>query len=166
MTKQKQVENGVADYYSRFGSWAGYNVVMGRSQHAGYWTENTKNEKQAQRNYLEKLAGLLKLKPGERVLDAGSGQGYAARYLARKTGAKITGITITPREVKVSRKLSKGYDNLNFVLGDYSATDFPDNYFDVIYTTETLTHTKDMIKTMGEFYRILKRGGANRVVRL
>lgn len=30
-------DNSVARYYSRFGSWAGYNLVLGRSQHAGHW---------------------------------------------------------------------------------------------------------------------------------
>lgn len=153
-------DDGVARYYSRFGSWAGYNLVMGRSQHAGYWESDTANEKTAQHNFLKKLSDLLQLQPGERVLDAGSGQGYAARYLAKTTGAKITGITITPREVKISDRLSKGMRNQpRFVLGNYSDTDFPDKYFDALYVTETLSHAKDMEKTMQEFYRILKPGG-------
>ena len=42
---------------------------------------------------------------------------------------------------------------------DYSATGFPDNYFDSIYTSETLSHSPDILKTLGEFYRILKPGG-------
>ncbi|MDO4774038.1 MAG: methyltransferase domain-containing protein [Candidatus Saccharibacteria bacterium] len=153
-------ENGIAKYYSRFGSWAGYNLALGRSQHAGFWTEGTKNERQAQRNYLQKLAAELNIQPGEKVLDAGSGQGYAARYLAENGAGEITGITITPREVFVSEKLSRRTPNRpKFVLGDYSATDFPDQIFDVIYTTETLSHAKDMNKVMREFYRILKPGG-------
>jgi 27-O-demethylrifamycin SV methyltransferase len=152
--------DGVAKYYTRFGSWAGYNLVMGRSQHAGYWKADTRNEKAAQHNFLVEFSKLLQLQPGEKVLDAGSGQGYLARYLAETTEAEITGITITPREVKISDKLSKGTKNRpHFILGDYSATDFPDSYFDVIYVTETLSHAKDMKKTMREFSRILKPGG-------
>lgn len=46
-----------------------------------------------------------------------------------------------------------------FVLGDYSHTDFPDEYFDMVYVNETLSHAKDMRATMQEFYRILKPGG-------
>lgn len=160
MSRQRLLDNnGIARYYQRFGSWAGYNLVMGRSQHAGYWTESTRSERQAQQNYIDKMLELLKLKKGETVLDAGSGQGYAARILARRTGATIVGITITPREVRVSEKLSRGQKSVRFVLGDYSATEFPDEYFDVIYTTESLCHAKDMAKTMREFFRILKRGG-------
>lgn len=82
----RKKENGIAKYYSRFGSWAGYNLVLGRSQHAGFWTDDTKNERQAQRNYLQKLAEELNLQSGEKVLDAGSGQGYAARYLSQNGG--------------------------------------------------------------------------------
>lgn len=159
-TISTDTDNGVAKYYTRFGSWAGYNLVMGRSQHAGYWEANTKNEKAAQRNFLVEFSKLLQLQPGEKVLDAGSGQGYLARYLAETTGAEITGITITPREVRISDKLSKKTKNRpHFVLGDYSDTDFSDNYFDVLYVTETLCHAKDMQKTMREFHRILKPGG-------
>ncbi|MFZ1258756.1 MAG: methyltransferase domain-containing protein [Candidatus Saccharimonas sp.] len=158
MTKHE--DNGVARYYSRIGSWAGYNLVLGRSQHAGYWKDDTRSEKQAQHNYLEELAKLLKLKPDDKVLDAGSGQGYAARYLAETTGAQITGITITPREVVVSEKLSRKMKNPpKFVFGDYANTSFPDNHFDVVYVTETLSHAKDMQQTMREFHRILKPGG-------
>ena len=150
-------KNNVADYYSRFGSWAGYNLVLGRSQHAGYWLDDTKNERQAQDNYMQEVAKKLNLKSGEKALDAGSGQGYAARYLAELTRAEITGITITPREVKISEKLSQHIKNRpTFILGDYAATNFSDNHFDVIYTTETLVHAKDMQATMNEFYRILK----------
>jgi len=78
--------NGVAAYYSRFGSWAGYNMVLGRSQHAGYWTSGTKNERQAQANFLQMFAKELQLKPTDRVLDAGSGQGVMARYLVQANG--------------------------------------------------------------------------------
>lgn len=157
---QTNPQNTVARYYSRLGSWLGYNLVMRRSQHAGYWQADTKNERQAQWNFLEKLAELLQLKPGERVLDAGLGQGYAARYLAEETGAEIIGITITPREVVVSEKLSRRCKNPpKFMLGDYAQTDFPDGYFDAMYVTETLSHARDMAQTMREFYRILKPGG-------
>lgn len=153
-------DNSVARYYSRFGSWAGYNLVLGRSQHAGHWGGNARNEKQAQQNFLEEFAKLLNLRPGERVLDAGSGQGVMARYLAEKTGAEVVGITITPREVRVSNKLSRGMKNTpKFVLGDYMNTDFPDNYFDVVYVNETLSHARDINLLMKEFYRILKSNG-------
>lgn len=156
----KKEVNGTVRYYSRFSSWAGYNLILGRSQHAGYWRDNTKNEKQAQQNFLEEFAKLLNLRPGERVLDAGSGQGVMARYLAKTTGAKVTGVTITPREIKISNKLSKGMDNApEFVLCDYMKTDFPDNYFDVIYVNETLSHAKNIKQVMREFYRIVKQGG-------
>lgn len=160
MTRKKLHGHTIADYYSRFGSWAGYNIVLGRSQHAGYWTSETKTEKQAQNNYKEKLANILSLQLGDKVLDAGSGQGYLARYLVETTGAGIIGMTITKREVKVSNKLSRNMTNKpTFVLGDYSVTTFPDSHFDVIYTTETLVHNDDIQKVINEFYRILKPGG-------
>ncbi len=153
-------KNNIARYYSRVGSWLVYNLVMGRSQHAGYWKDDTRTEKEAQGNYLVELDKILQVKNGMRVLDAGSGQGYIARYLADQHEAEITGITITPREVRVSEGLSRNMKNKpKFVLGDYSKMSFPDNYFDIVYTTETLSHAVSVNNAIGEFYRVLKPGG-------
>ncbi len=42
---------------------------------------------------------------------------------------------------------------------DYSETAFSNNFFDKVYTTESLSHSPDVIKTLKEFFRILKPGG-------
>lgn len=79
-----------------------------------------------------------------------------ARYLATKTGAEIIGMTITPCEIRVSEKLSRKMSNPpKFVLGDYTKTDFPDDYFDVVYVNETLSHVKDVEAAMCEFIDLL-----------
>ena len=64
-------------------------MVLGRSQHAGYWTSETKNEQQAQANFLRMFAKELQIKPTDRVLDAGSGQGVMARHLVRANGGGV-----------------------------------------------------------------------------
>ena len=48
---------------------------------------------------------------------------------------------------------------VNFYLRDYSDTQFPDNYFDKVFTLETLVHSPDFKKTLKEFYRVLKHKG-------
>lgn len=42
---------------------------------------------------------------------------------------------------------------------DYTATEFPDNYFDGIYTTESLSHISNPADALREFMRIMKPGG-------
>ncbi len=46
-----------------------------------------------------------------------------------------------------------------FFVQDYAATDFEDDSFDRIYTTESLSHAKSVEQVLSEFYRILKPGG-------
>ena len=48
---------------------------------------------------------------------------------------------------------------VNFYLKDYSNSKFSNNFFDKIFTLETLVHSPDIVKTLKEFYRILKPGG-------
>jgi cyclopropane-fatty-acyl-phospholipid synthase len=43
------------------------------------------------------------LEPGHKVLDIGSGWGGMAIYLARETGADVTGLTLSAEQLKVSR---------------------------------------------------------------
>jgi ubiquinone/menaquinone biosynthesis C-methylase UbiE len=96
-----------------------------------------------------------------KALDAGCGQGSVAVYLS-KSGGLIEGITVVPFEVDDARSLAKANNvenNARFYLMDYSCTVFPDKYFDVVYTVETLSHASNMKKTLNELNRVLKRRG-------
>jgi len=108
------------------------------------------------------VAKNLDLKEGQLILDAGCGQGVVSTYLAKKYGVTIFGITIVPFEIKKAQKLAAKLDvtdQIHYEVRDYSDTNFPENYFDAIYTTETLSHSSDIRKTLSEFFRILKPGG-------
>lgn len=135
---------------------------MKRSQHFGYYDEQHADEDSAQAKYHEEFSTLLDLEPGMRVLDAGCGQGVVACYIASQYDVAVTGVTITPHEVKAASKraekmgLSK---QANFVLADYAHTPFADASFDRVYTTESLSHAPDVSAVIAEFRRILKPGG-------
>ena len=107
------------------------------------------------------LAKSLQLKNGDAVLDAGCGRGTVACYLAQKYKLNITGIDIVGFELKMAKERAKKLKlkNVNFLLKDYSNTRFPSNYFDKIFTLETLVHSPSLRKTLKEFYRVLKPGG-------
>jgi cyclopropane-fatty-acyl-phospholipid synthase len=68
------------------------------------------------------IAAKLRLSPGQRVLDIGSGWGGLAIYLARVTGADVTGITLSAEQQKVAtrRAVDAGMtDRVRFLLRDY-----------------------------------------------
>ena len=76
----------------------------------------------AQDNKKLHLASKLLLKPGQRVLDIGSGWGGLALYLARLAGVDVTGVTLSVEQQKVaeSRARAAGIgDNVRFHLRDY-----------------------------------------------
>jgi ubiquinone/menaquinone biosynthesis C-methylase UbiE len=160
--KTHTTQSATAKYYSRWGSRLGYLLVMKRSQHFGYYDIDHTDELSAQKKYHQEFAKLLQLEKGMNVLDAGCGQGVVACYLAQHFDVKVTGITITPYEVNVSKRNAmhqKVSDHTSFLLADYAEPPFESATFDRIYTTETLSHAPDVQKVLGEFLRLLKPGG-------
>ncbi|MBN2087269.1 methyltransferase domain-containing protein [Candidatus Peregrinibacteria bacterium] len=148
-------------YYKK--SEIGYDFALWGSKHFGFYPNNKKiSEKEAQILMQELVAKKLKLTSKDLVLDAGCGQGVVSTFLAKNYGCKIKGITVVPFEVKKANLLAeklKVSDKVNYSIMDYSKTKFKNNHFDSIYTTETLSHTTDIKKTLKEFFRILKKGG-------
>lgn len=81
---------------------------------------DTLEEAQAQKK--RHIAAKLLLKPGLRVLDIGSGWGGLGLYMARATGADVTGITLSEEQLKVSNKRAQEAllaDRVRFNLADY-----------------------------------------------
>lgn len=68
------------------------------------------------------IAAKLLPMPGMRVLDIGCGWGGMALYLARRTGARVTGITLSSEQLAVARQRAQEAglaDRVNFELRDY-----------------------------------------------
>lgn len=141
----------------------GYDRFLDGAKHFGFHPEGQRiDEAQARGLLHEQVIARAGIKPGDQVLDAGCGQGVAACDIAARTGAQVEGITIVDFEVPKAeaRAARLGVSaTTGFSVMDYSATRFPDARFDVIYTTETLSHSPDIDRTLREFYRILRPGG-------
>src|SRR3989338_10606230 len=154
----------VVRYYTNPETKLGFDYVLWGSKHFGFYPTGKADisEKEAQILHQDLVAKNLDIKENKIVLDGGCGQGVVSTYLAKKYGPKIFGITLVPFEVERAKERAK---NLNvqkktkYQVMDYSATNFPDNYFDAIYTTETLSHSPNIRKTLREFFRVLKPGG-------
>lgn len=154
----------VVKYYTNPETKLGFDHVLWGSKHFGFYPtgEVDITEKKAQILLQDLVAKNLDLKKTDTVLDAGCGQGVVSTYLSKKFKSKIFGITLVPFEVERAQELAKKLgvqDKTQYQVMDYSATNFPNNYFDAIYTTETLSHSPDIRRTLTEFFRILKPGG-------
>lgn len=103
------------------------------------------------------------IKPGDSVLDLGSGAGndcFVARSLVGETG-KVTGIDFTESMIeKAKSNLSKtGFKNIEFVQGDIEEMPLPANTFDVVISNCVLNLVPDKQKAFSEIFRVVKPGG-------
>lgn len=108
------------------------------------------------------FVSLLDLAPGMRVLDAGSGLGGPARYVAETHGCHVTGVDLTDSFVAVATLLAErtGMGGLvDYRTGDLLALDFADASFDVVYTQHVVMNIVDRARLYGEIARVLKPGG-------
>jgi sterol 24-C-methyltransferase len=155
-------KNPVIDYYHSFESRLGYRLLQG-VKHFGYYPsgQETLSKYEAQMLMNEQLAQKLHLPVGSRVLDAGSGEGNVALYLAEKHGLSVDGIDLLDFNVKNAKAnaTKKQQQHVSFQVGSYMHVPFADNSFDAVYTMETLVHAPDYRQALAEFHRVLKPGG-------
>ena len=89
-----------------------------------YYTDPANSLEQAQADKKAHIAAKLHLKPGQRVLDIGSGWGGTALYLNRVAGVEVLGVTLSEEQLKVARERAEEAgvsDKVRFELMDYRA---------------------------------------------
>jgi ubiquinone/menaquinone biosynthesis C-methylase UbiE len=104
-----------------------------------------------------------KMKPGDTVIDLGSGAGndcFVARHEVGPEG-KVIGIDFTPAMIKKARENAEklGYNNVEFREGDIDLMPVSDNVADVIVSNCVLNLVPNKPKVMAEIFRVLKPGG-------
>lgn len=130
--------------------------------HLGFWDGETRGRREASVNASRALSSRARIGAGERVLDAGSGAGAGAVWLAREIGAEVVGINLSPAQIYASRRLAhrQGVSHLaSFERRDFTSTTFPDESFDVVWAVESICHTEKKAKFLAEAARLLKPGG-------
>jgi cyclopropane-fatty-acyl-phospholipid synthase len=93
-----------------------------RQYSCAYFTDPANSLEQAQTDKKAHIAAKLHLKPGQRVLDIGSGWGGMAIYLHKVAGVDVTGITLSEEQLKVARGRAEEAgisEHVRFELIDY-----------------------------------------------
>jgi len=131
--------------------------------HYGYWdSEEPYNQHQALINKNQLLYDKAKIKPSDRVLDAGCGIGGSSIWMAKKFNNHATGVTISGKQVDYASqqaKKNKVDDRVNFVKTNFCQTPFEDASFDVVWAAESVCHTQYKGNFLREAYRLLRPGG-------
>src|SRR5262249_10850330 len=106
---------------------------------------------------------LAELKPGETVLDLGSGGGIDVLLSARRVGptGKAYGLDMTDEMLALARENQRkaGVGNVEFLRGEIEAIPLPDNSVDVIISNCVINLSGDKDAVLREAFRVLKPGG-------
>lgn len=106
---------------------------------------------------------LAELRPGEVVLDLGSGGGLDAFLAAQRVGPTgfVYGVDATPSMIDLARRNAQraGVSNVEFRPGDLEDLPLPDASVDVILSNCVVNLTPDKIRALREAFRVLRPGG-------
>ncbi|KAK1321119.1 24-methylenesterol C-methyltransferase 2 [Acorus calamus] len=120
-----------------------------------------KSHAAATRLHEEFAVDLLRVGPGDKILDVGCGVGGPMRAIAARSGSNVVGITINEYQVGRARTHNKkaGLDSLcEVVCGDFLQMPFDGESFDGAYSIEATCHAPKLEDVYGEVYRVLKPG--------
>jgi len=105
----------------------------------------------------------MPVEDGDRVLDLGTGSGYALRALAESTGmARGYGLDGAPEMAHNAREYAldaSSAADLGFVVGDFGQLPFADGSLDHVFTMEAFYYSADPHETLREVARVLRPGG-------
>jgi SAM-dependent methyltransferase len=106
---------------------------------------------------------IASLKPGETVLDLGSGAGFDCFLAARSVGASglVIGVDMTPEMVaKASANAAKtGVTNVEFRLGEIETLPVAADSIEVVISNCVINLSPDKPRVFREAFRVLKPGG-------
>jgi SAM-dependent methyltransferase len=106
---------------------------------------------------------LIELKPGETVLDLGSGGGIDVLLSAKRVGptGKAYGLDMTDEMLVLARQNQReaGVENVEFLKGEIEKIPLPDNSVDVVISNCVINLSADKGRVLREAFRVLKPGG-------
>jgi arsenite methyltransferase len=104
---------------------------------------------------------VAELRPGETVLDLGSGAGLDLLMSARRVGStgRVIGLDMTPEMVELARQNAAGADNVEVHLGRIEQIPLPDASVDVVISNCVLNLSADKPAVLREVARVLRPGG-------
>eukprot|EP01064_Diplonema_japonicum_P035602 TRINITY_DN7778_c0_g1_i1.p1 TRINITY_DN7778_c0_g1~~TRINITY_DN7778_c0_g1_i1.p1 ORF type:complete len:378 (+),score=116.17 TRINITY_DN7778_c0_g1_i1:57-1136(+) len=138
-----------------------YEYGWGQSFHFAH-TKKDEGHDESIARHEDRLADVLGLKTGDKVLDCGCGVGGPARQIARHSGAHVTGVTLNDYQVARAKlhTAKQGMEGkVAFEQGDFTKLRWEDESLDAVYAIEATCHAPKLADVYGEIHRVLKKGG-------
>jgi MPBQ/MSBQ methyltransferase len=123
----------------------------------GYWTGNTRDQREASENLVDRLVAMLPHRNGT-ILDVACGMGASSKRLLRQyQPPAVTGINISDKQLAMCRERAPG---CRFLIMNATSLRFPDSSFDNILCVEAVFHFDTREQFLREACRVLKPGGS------
>ena len=147
----------VAAHYDRLDAF--YREVWGEHVHHGLWRSRRDPPGVAADALADRVIDALDVGEGARVVDVGCGYGATARRLAERTGAHVTGLTLSDAQAAVAQERGVARGSVDVHVRDWLGNGLPDESFDAAYAIESTTHMPDRARVFSEIARVLRPGG-------
>ena len=141
------------------GAAEAWSLVMGPHTHQGYFEDDRMGLEQATETLIDRAIAMTHVNRDTRILDVGCGTGETARYLYDRFTPRITGISLSAREIEAARKKA-GSRDMTFYQANGLATGFEAERFDLVWIIETGFVIPDLNRLLQEAHRLLVPGGA------
>lgn len=108
------------------------------------------------------VAAQVDIRKDALALDAGSGLGGPARYLAETFGCRVEGVDLSPDYVAIARLLAERSgvsERVSFEVGGLTRLTAEDARYDVVWTQHVAMNIADRDSLYRELHRVLKPGG-------
>ncbi len=111
---------------------------------------------------LRRMAGELRLRPGDTLADLGCGMAGPALWLARETGARLIGVDMSSVAVELAAARAAGLglgDRARFAVGSFAETGLDAASVDAATSEDALQYAPDKRAAFEEAARVLRPGG-------
>ncbi|RDG38275.1 methyltransferase domain-containing protein [Streptomyces corynorhini] len=168
MTQQSDTAPGstpgsVGRAYDQFAD-AGATTALGGNIHVGYWDDGEHDLPiaEATDRLTDLVARHLAPRRDQRILDVGCGNGDPALRIAGAYDVRLSGITVSERQLAQAAERAAGHDardRVSFQLADAMDLPFEDGSFDGALAIESLLHMPDQCAALSEIRRVVRPGG-------
>ena len=99
-----------------------------------------------------------------KVLDIGCGIGGSAFHMARTYGVNVYGVDLSTNMVELANNYRQEMTpeiahRVQFHVDDATTMGYPEQFYDVVYSRDTILHIQDKLDLFKKFYKCLKPGG-------
>lgn len=149
---------------TRFTASGRANLITRYNFHNGYWDDPDSEVPigEAADRMTDIIIEKLKIGPGSHVLDVGCGVGGPGVRIARLTGARVTGISVSREQIEVANSFAESErlaERVVFQYADAMEMPFPAQSFDAAVALESIAHMPDRGQVLSQICRSLRPGG-------